>query len=172
MGKGHDCLATRQEFLATADQPFHFTDSGLSNVYLVGIKYFQCSCGGLTAEIPAIKQLLELIAQNLIEKPEALTGDEVRFLRKRLGKKAKDFAAEVGIEPETLSRIENGHLPVAQQTDKLIRADYLLNTDSPLVEQMRKSLLEVLKSWKQAQQPGGKIVAKVTNNEWASGRAA
>jgi transcriptional regulator with XRE-family HTH domain len=172
MDQEHDCLATQQEFLATADRPFHFTDSGLPNVYLVGITYFQCSCGHSMAEIPAIKQLLELIAKNLIEKPEALTGDEVRFLRKRLGKKAKDFAVEVGIEPETLSRIENGHLPVAQQTDKLIRADYLLSTDSPLVEQMRKALLEVLKSWKQAQQPSGKIVAKVTNNEWASERAA
>jgi transcriptional regulator with XRE-family HTH domain len=172
MDRGHDCLTTRQEFLATPDQPFHFTDSGLSNVYLVGIKYFRCSCGRITAEIPAIKQLLDLIARDLIEKREALTGDEVRFLRKRLGKKAKDFAVEVGIEPETLSRIENGHLLVGQQTDKLIRADYLLSTGSPLVEQMRKALVEVLKSWKQGQQPGSKIVAKVTNNEWESERAA
>jgi transcriptional regulator with XRE-family HTH domain len=162
----------RQEVLATADQPFHFTDSGLPNVYLIGIKYFQCPCGRVTAEIPAIKRLLELIAKDLIEKPEALTGEEVRFLRKRLGKKAKDFAAEVGVEPETLSRIENGHLVVAQQTDKLIRADYLLSAESPLVEQMRKGWLEVLKSWKEAHEPSGKIVAKVTNNEWASARAA
>ncbi len=28
------------EHFATDDQPFHFVDSGLDNVYLVGIKYF------------------------------------------------------------------------------------------------------------------------------------
>jgi DNA-binding transcriptional regulator YiaG len=172
MDRGHDCLAERQVVLATAEEPFHFIDSGLPNVYLIGIQYFPCSCGRVTAEIPAIKQLLELIAKDLIEKPEALTGDEVRFLRKRLGKKAKDFAAEVGIEPETFSRIENGRMPIAEQTDKLIRACYLLNTDSRYVEHMRKALLEVLKSWKEGPQPGAKIVAKVTNNEWASSRAA
>lgn len=171
MDQGHECLAVRQEHLATAEQPFHFTDSGLSNVYLVGIKYFTCECGRVTTEIPAIKQLLQLIAKDLIEKPEALTGEEVRFLRKRLGKKAKDFAAEIGLQPETLSRIENGHVPVEQQTDKLIRADYILSTDSALVQEMRKALLEVLKSWKQSQAPT-KIVATVTDNEWESKRAA
>jgi hypothetical protein len=60
---------------------------------------------------------------------------------------------------------------VAEQTDKLIRADYLLSTDS-LIGPMREALLEVLKSWKQTQQPGSRIVAKVVGNRWASVRAA
>jgi len=37
-----------------------------------------------------------------------------------------------GLSKQSFSRIENGHLPVAQQPDKLIRADYLLSTDFPL----------------------------------------
>jgi len=171
MDREHECLASRQEHIATAEQPFHFTDSGLSNVHLVGIKYFTCECGRVTAEIPAFKQLLELIAKDLVEKPEALTGEEVRFLRKRLGKKAKDFAAEIGIQPETLSRIENGRMPVEQQTDKLVRADYILSAKSPLVEEMRNALLDLLKEWKQAQD-SVKIVATVRDNEWESRRAA
>lgn len=165
MDRGHDCLAVRQQHLATLEQPFHFKDSGLSNVYLVGITYFTCECGRVTAEIPAIKQLLELIARDLVAKSEALNGEEVRFLRKRLGKKAKDFAAEIGIEPETLSRFENGHLPVTEQTDKLTRADYILSSNSRLVDEMKKTLLENLREWKQAQEPA-KIVATVKGNEW------
>jgi transcriptional regulator with XRE-family HTH domain len=172
MDRGHDCLAERQEQFATAEQPFHFTDSGLSNVYLVGIKYFTCECGRVTAEIPAVKHLLELIARDLVEKPEALIGEQVRFLRKRLGKKAKDFAKEVGIEPETLSRIENGHLSVGQQTDMLIRFDYVLSADSKLVEERRRALRELLNSWKEAPPEPTKIIVTVKDNEWQAEKAA
>jgi len=62
-------------------------DCGLSDVYLVGIRYFVCECGETVAEIPAIRQLLSLIARDLVEKPKALAPEEIRFLRKRLGKK-------------------------------------------------------------------------------------
>ena len=35
--------------------------------------------------------------------------------------KSKDLAAKLGVGPEHLSRIENGHEPVSPQFDKLIR---------------------------------------------------
>src|ERR1035441_4255646 len=76
------------EHLATDQHPFHFTDSGLDNVYLVGIKYFTSPDGRVVAEIPALKQLMRLIARDLVLSKSDLTGPEVRFLRKRLGKKA------------------------------------------------------------------------------------
>jgi DNA-binding transcriptional regulator YiaG len=171
MDRRHDCLTTRREQVATARRPYAFTDSGLNNVWLVGIKYFTCPCGRVAAEIPAIKQLLELIAKDLIEKPEALTGEEVRFLRKRLGRKAKDFAAEIGIQTETLSRIENGHVPVEQKTDKLVRATYVLRSESSLVSEMKKALLGVMKEWRHSKS-SARIVATVKNNEWQSRRAA
>lgn len=83
----HSCMARRVEKLATVEQPFHFADSGLPNVYLVGIKYFVCDCGSVVAEIPAVKQLMQLIARDIVESSSDLTGAEVRFLRKRLGKR-------------------------------------------------------------------------------------
>src|SRR5579872_5437797 len=92
----------RKEYLATIKKPFHFVDSGLPNVYLVGIRYFVYEDGRTSAEIPAISQLMRLIARDLVEKPQALTGCEIRFLRKRLGKKQMDFAKELGLRPETL----------------------------------------------------------------------
>src|SRR5690348_12335504 len=118
----HECSRkTRQEFRATMDEPYQFIACGLPNVFLVGIRYFRCECGEETADIPAIKGLLNLIARDLVEKDSALSGAEIRFLRKRLGKKATDFAKQIGLEPETLSRIENGHLPPSERTDKLVR---------------------------------------------------
>jgi transcriptional regulator with XRE-family HTH domain len=151
------------------DEPYHFVDSGLPNVYLVGIRYFRCECSQQLADIPAIKQLLNLIARDLVEEPSPLTGAEIRFLRKRLGKKAADFAKQIGLEPETLSRIENQHLPASERTDKLIRLYYALASKDPiLLGQMQDGVDQMLTTWQRIDPlPQKKIVASVKDNEWS-----
>lgn len=162
----HDCgPKTRTEFRATAKRPFQFVDSGLSNVYLIGIRYFVCECGKTVAEIPAVKQLLSLIARDLVEKPKALAPEEIRFLRKRLGKKQSDFAREIGVRVETLSRFENGQTRANERTDKLIRLYYVLVSQDTQLAQVRAAIEEVLAQWKHSSMPA-KIVATVKGNEW------
>jgi len=164
----HECARTsRKEFQATAGNPFHFTDSGLSNVYLVGIRYFVCECGKVVADIPAIRQLLSLIARDLAEKPKSLAPEEIRFLRKRLGKKQVDFAKDIGVRPETLSRFETGETRTNERTDKLIRLYYALASNDPiLIKRLRDAVLEaLLASWKRTRIPAT-IVATVKDNEW------
>src|SRR6185503_8133350 len=110
----HKCEWT----LATANKPYNFSESGLPDVQLIGIRYIECKeCGRKAAEIPALKQLLQVIARDLVRRPISLSGEEIRFLRKRLGKKQAEFASEVGIEPETLSRIETGSQSAGERTD-------------------------------------------------------
>jgi len=165
----HECdNGTRQEFSATADSPYHFADSGLANVYLVGIRYWRCECGREIAEIPAIKQLLNLIAPDIVEKPFALASEEIRFLRKRLGKKQSDFAAQIGMEVETMSRIENGHIKPSKRTDRLVRLYYAFaSKDSVLLEQLQEGIDERFINWQRIM-PARKIVATVTGNEWTA----
>jgi len=164
----HECnRETRQEFRATMDEPYHFLASGLPNVFLVGIRYYRCECGQDLADIPAIKQLLNLISRDLVEKDSALGGAEIRFLRKRLGKKAADFAKQIGLEPETLSRIENDHLPASERTDKLIRLYYAVASKDPvLLGQLQINLDQKLMTWQRIEVPPKKIVASVRDNEW------
>src|ERR1043166_1695218 len=88
-GLMHSC--TWKESISTQENPYHFTDSGLRNVYLIGVRRVECDCGEKYVEIPAIKQLLSLMARDVVMKREALIGDEIRFLRKQLGQKAADF---------------------------------------------------------------------------------
>jgi putative zinc finger/helix-turn-helix YgiT family protein len=165
----HECSrTTRKEFVATADKPFHYIDSGLSNVHLVGIRYFVCECGEIIAEIPAVRQLLSVIARDLVEKPKALAPEEIRFLRKRLEKKQADFAKEIGVRPETLCRFETGETRANERTDKLIRLYYALASQDPiLIEQLRKAMEELLATWKASRKPAH-IVATVKDNEWAA----
>ena len=163
----HDCLKHREERRATLDRPYRFSDSGLPNVFLVGIKCFQCKkCGEEVAEIPAIKDLMSLIARDLVGKREAFTGAEIRFLRKRLGKKASDFAREIGVSPEYLSRVENDHESAGEGLDKLIRLTYAVaSKDETLLNQLKKALHELLASWIKTRKPK-RIVARVKDNVW------
>jgi transcriptional regulator with XRE-family HTH domain len=157
---------TRTEFVATEENPYHFLESGLSNIYLVGIRCIAES-GKVIPEIPAIKSLTQLIARDLISKPTPLAGDEIRFLRKRLGKKQTDFSRDIGITPETLSRAENEHQSLGESTDKLIRLYYIFTSaDDPHLSELGTEIKKVLADWHEAQTPPEKKVAKVTDEEW------
>jgi putative transcriptional regulator len=162
----------RAEHLATDENPFHFVDSGLPNVYLVGIKYFTYEDGRVVAEIPAIKQLMKLIARDLIERPDSLSGAEIRFIRKRLGKRAVDFAKDLGIDAATLSRYENDHQQPSESHDKLIRLLYALSSDDPeLIQQVKPILDSLLSAWKSGPTET-RIIKKIDKNEWSDVLAA
>lgn len=123
----HNCKENFKEFTATSSKPYHFVNSGLPNVYLAGIKSWACKkCEYQEADIPAIEGLLTAIAESLVKKPGVLTGQEVRFLRKELGKKSADFASLINKTPEHYSKLENGQLPLTEDTDKLVRLSYTM----------------------------------------------
>lgn len=173
MNQVHNCRNARVEKLATPEEPFHFTDSGLSNVFLVGIKYYVCECGSTVAEIPAIKQLMQLIARDIVTSPLDLTGSEIRFLRKRLGKKASEYCQYLGFTPETLSRIENGKQEISIQSQKLARLSYCAFSEDPhLVDCARTILQSILEEIKNKHQKARIVLEMDTNQEWRELKAA
>jgi len=111
------------EARATVDTPYRYVTSGLKNIYLVGIVLRRCKrCNSENAVVPRMADLHRAIARVLLDKPERLNGDELRFLRKHAGLSALDFAAQLQIEPETLSRFENDKQDLGVTTEKLARA--------------------------------------------------
>jgi transcriptional regulator with XRE-family HTH domain len=169
----HDCSECRVEKFATEAEPFHFVDSGLPNVYLVGIKYLVCDCGRVVAEIPAVKQLMRLIAHDLVTSPFDLMGTEVRFLRKRLGKKASEYCTYLGVEPETLSRIENEKQPLSVQAQKLARLSYCVFSEDPNLVECARSIFQSIVDEIATRQKKQRIVLEMdTNQEWRELKAA
>lgn len=156
------------EYIATEEKPFQFTDSGLDNVYLVGIKYFVYEDGRTVAEIPALKQLLKLIAKDLVFSSSGLNGSEIRFLRKRLGTKSVDMAARLRIELETLSRIENGKQPVSPQIDLLTRMVYCVLSGDPELIDHCKSVIEIIRQEIEKNRNSKVITMKISEDqkEW------
>jgi DNA-binding transcriptional regulator YiaG len=140
MVTAHDCEENLEERLATPEQPYHYVGSGLPNVFLSGVKYFVCKlCGKQAAEIPALKELLAAIARTVVDKPSALTGYEIRFLRKRLSKRSIEFAPLIDLTPERLSTVENKNECVAPARDRLVRIIFrLLSGDAAM-----KNLLSI-----------------------------
>jgi putative zinc finger/helix-turn-helix YgiT family protein len=165
----HSCGCSFEERKATLNNPYHFVDSGLPSVYLAGVKYRVCvQCGKRSADIPALKQLMAVIAQAIIENESPLTGPEIRFLRKRVGKKSSEFAKIIGVTPEQVSRWENGHNRPEVSADKLIRVFYCLLSDN---RELRAKVDKHIGPWLAAL-PGEVqtpcIRAKLLRNTWTA----
>jgi putative zinc finger/helix-turn-helix YgiT family protein len=152
---------------ATSDSPYHFIGSGLPNVYLIGIKYKACNtCGSQAADIPAIKQLMQVIARAVVESEAPLTGPEIRFLRKRLGKKSSEFGRLIGVTSEQVSRWENGHNPPERSADKLIRVFYSMLSED---RKLRVKMSQDIEDWLSTVAEDGQVPdirAKLRNHEW------
>lgn len=98
-----------------------YPESGLDNVQLSNVPVWMCPNGHEELEIPAVTQLHELLAQMIIRKPAPITGPEIKFLRRRIGIQAKDFAERIGMTPVAMSRFETGKHRVTRKADLLIR---------------------------------------------------
>ncbi len=169
--RDHDCTKNLKQNTATSTKPYHFLDSGLPNVYLIGVKYWVCAkCGAQSAEIPAPEQLMNVIAESIVMKRGLLTGHEIRFLRKRAGKKAADFAALINKTPEHFSKLETGTLPLQEPTDKLIRLTYgLLTRDQELLARISAKVEEWLTAIDPGKKPPERISIKKAGKSWAAG---
>lgn len=101
---------------------YRYTESGLPYVVLNGVEVRRCpSCGAEEVAIPRIEDLHRAIALDVSGKPERLTPEEVRFLRKYLGWSGATFARKLGVTPETVSRWENGAQEMGNPAETVLR---------------------------------------------------
>jgi putative zinc finger/helix-turn-helix YgiT family protein len=108
--------------ITVSQENYLYTSSGLRNVTLVGVDVRRCgTCGWNAAVIPNVDGLHHLLAKMIIEKKSRLHSSEFRFLRKHLGQSSSDFAALIGVTPETISRWENEKEQVSPVADRLLR---------------------------------------------------
>jgi transcriptional regulator with XRE-family HTH domain len=84
--------------------------------------------------------LLDLLAHILLEKPEGLVGEELRYLRKHVALSGVEFAARMQIDASTLSRIENDQQPMGKSTDMLARAVVAAAIEDEKQEELTKLL--------------------------------
>lgn len=106
---------------STLAEPYHYIESGLPNVYLVNVDVYGCKqCEIEVASIPHPRGLHLLIVTDILEKPSAMTGDELRFIRKTLMMPPKEFADLLAVEPQTILDWQNAK-SLDKQNDSLVR---------------------------------------------------
>jgi putative zinc finger/helix-turn-helix YgiT family protein len=108
--------------MTTSTETYLYSESGLSNVVLVGVEVRRChSCGNHELVLPRVTELHRTIAFALARKHSRLSGSEIRYLRKYLGWSGVDFARYIGVDPSTVSNWENDKDPIGTSSDRLLR---------------------------------------------------
>jgi DNA-binding transcriptional regulator YiaG len=93
--------------------PYHFKACGLPNVYLLsGVKIEPDADYGELVTIDKLPELFIALAIELISKKDALTGKEMRFLRKRMERTQAELGKELCVDEQTVANYEKGkHKP-------------------------------------------------------------
>ncbi|RKH69071.1 helix-turn-helix domain-containing protein [Corallococcus interemptor] len=104
-----------------------YSECGLDNILLKDAEIGECQvCHARTYVVPHPQVLNASIARTLALKPSLLTGKEIRFLRKHLGYSGVDYAKQVGVSAETVSRWENERLEMGWSNELLLRMTVLM----------------------------------------------
>ncbi len=105
-------------------RPYHYTECGLDNVYLVnGFKLVETP-RGRGVQIENMPGLHRAIGRFLLEEKKQLTGRELRFLRHELNMTQETLSHLVGVNVQTVARWEKGQSDVPGPADRLMRVIY------------------------------------------------
>jgi putative transcriptional regulator len=121
---------------------YHYTESGLQNIYLVnGYTVFNDE-DGKSVSIASADELHSTIGRWLACKPY-LTGPELRFLRKELGLSQHRLGEMLGSSEQTVSLWERrGRMP--KGLDRLVKLLYLEKLDGNVnVQNLINHLIEL-----------------------------
>ena len=130
------------EIATIVKRNYRFDEMGLP-VELMRIDVVRCPhCGNVHRIIPNLNDLMHTLALAVICSPCKLDGEEIRFLRKYAGKNGEEFSRFLHWDATHLSKVENGHLDVGDQADKLIR--FVVLQLSPELQNKASRLLEML----------------------------
>ena len=103
---------------------YHFTESGLDNVWLKNGFTIKDTPFGPAVSFTALDQLLDEIAAHLVRKPGRLSGKEFRYLRSKMHLSQAAMAQLQGVSEQNVSLWERrGRVP--KSNDTLQRLLYL-----------------------------------------------
>jgi DNA-binding transcriptional regulator YiaG len=104
---------------------YHYTDSGLDNVYLENGYTIHQTPYGEGVSIKDTEGLHKLIGEWLVDLPKPLNGAELRFLRLQMEMTQRSLAGVLGCEEQAVRRWEKARAKAIQgPADRLVRLLY------------------------------------------------
>jgi DNA-binding transcriptional regulator YiaG len=104
---------------------YHFTESGLSNVYLKNGFTVEKIDGEEYTSIDDMNGLHKAIAQAVVDSSKPLTHEEFKFLRIELNVSQKTLGTRFGVDEQTIARYEKGQTKIPRTTDAALRTLYM-----------------------------------------------
>lgn len=146
---------------------YHYTMSGLDNIYLSNGYTVEQTPYGEAVCIEAAEELDGQIALNLISQPRPLSAKEFRFLRQQTGMSQSDAGAFIGADRQTVARWEKQETPLPQYADSLIR---LLYSGYHAQDITTTSLIKTLNALDKAK--NSRIILSRQKRQWAAAETA
>jgi DNA-binding transcriptional regulator YiaG len=128
------------------NKPYHFKGAGLPNVYLrSGVKIEKDPDYGELVTIERMPELFLAIAFAIVAQDEPLTGDEMRFLRKRMELRQADLAQELRVTEQTVANYEKGKTE-AGPADLALRFLFLAHAaeDEEIADDLRERARDLM----------------------------
>jgi len=124
---------------------YHYTESGLDNVWLESGYREHKTPYGRGVSIQDTEGLHELIGESIVSAKRRIIGTELRFLRLEMEVSQRDLAAMLGTKEQTLRLWElNRKKPLPGSPDRLLRALYQdCMGHNPSVRRMLKKLADI-----------------------------
>jgi len=108
---------------------FHYTGSGLENVYLKsGFEIHETSYGE-GYSIMNVENLHRVLGLDIVRNVSGLNGAHIRFLRKELDLAQKALADVIGVTEDTIRNWETGRVEINKAADLVLRKYYIEYVD-------------------------------------------
>lgn len=125
-----------------AAKPYHYKESGLTNVYLMNGYTLETYDGEEYVSIENVEGLWKAIGLNLITSQKTLSPREIRFLRTQMGRTQAELAQLLRVDDQTIARWEKGLSRMPGPADVALRMLFL---GSPVAQpEGRKVLVRVI----------------------------
>ncbi len=150
----NECYVCGNDLEMIKDEPHEYEEEGL-NIVIHGLVQYRCGqCGEKFTPIPTPLKLHKYIGQVICQENKGLLlANEIRFLRKTMGLKAKELADIMGADASTVSRWENGVKMIGESNDRLLRTIFLLFSKQQQDANDLDMLMELPRSRKEVKQP-------------------
>ena len=129
-----------KEKLRKLENPYHYRECGLDNIYLVNGVRRKSTPRGASIHIEDLEGLHRAIGRMLISEKKRLNGRELRFLRHELNLTQEHLAALVYTDVQSVARWEKEKTKLPGPADRLIRLIYKehINGNEAICEPLRK----------------------------------
>ena len=100
---------------------YHYTESGLNNVYLEGMNPITDDHGEEVINIPNVNKLHKIIAHGIVTQAHGISGEELKFIRTEMGYTQAELANKVKKDAQTIGRWERGETPIDENAEFVLR---------------------------------------------------